>query len=311
MYSNDTCRVKVVGFLSDEIRPNQGVRQGCVLSPLLFNLFLADLPDLFNDDINTPKIDEMNKISCLLWADDLILFSETESGLNNMINKLSDYNELNSISLNVDKTKCMTFNKTGRLIKRVFKYRDKLIESVREYKYLGFIITPSGEISTGLCDLKDRASRALSHLRARMGDSFKKHVDTSMKLFDALIKPILIYMSDFWGCLKLPKNNPIEIFQNKFLKLLGVQRQTTNIGVLLETGRIPMHIYAKRNCVKNSIRISKDQWNTLLQRSYQYSLETNSIWTKSVEHELASVGLYDLFLNNGSNVMSVENTLYI
>ena len=88
MYSNDTCKLKVNGFLSDEIHPNQGVRQGCVLSPLLFNLFLADLPDLFKDDMNTPKIDETNKISCLLWADELILFSKTESRLNNMIVRL-------------------------------------------------------------------------------------------------------------------------------------------------------------------------------------------------------------------------------
>ena len=115
-----------------------------------------------------------------------------------------------------------------------------------------------------------------------------------MKIFDALIKPILIYMSDFWGCLKLPKNNPIEILQNKFLKhLLGVQIQTTNIGVLLETGRIPMHIYAKKNCIKNWNRISKAQCNSLLQLSYQYSLGTDNEWTKHIEQELASVGLYD------------------
>ena len=38
------------------------------------------------------------------------------------------------------------------------------INSVREYKYLGFVITPSGEITTGLFDLRSRASYALDYL---------------------------------------------------------------------------------------------------------------------------------------------------
>ena len=183
-----------------------------------------------------------------MWADDLVLFSESDHGLNSMLDKLSIYNEKNKLELNIDKTKCLTFNKTGRLIKRIFKYRDTKLEIVREFKYLGFLITPSGEITTGLHDLKDRAGKSFFKLKARMGEMFYKHILTSLKLFDTLLKPILLYMSDFWGCLKMPKNNPIEIFQNKFLKqLLGVQIQTTNIGVLLETGSLPLSIFAKKN----------------------------------------------------------------
>ena len=49
-----------------------------------------------------------------------------------------------------------------------------------------------------------------------------------------MIKPILLYASDFWGCLKLPKNNPIENLQMMVcIQILGVQKQTTNIDVLL------------------------------------------------------------------------------
>ena len=89
MYTNDSCKIKIVDWLSEEINPNQGVRQGCVLSPLLFNIFMADLPQIFsNDEDSPPSIDGTNKLSCLLWADDLILFSELELGLNSMLTKL-------------------------------------------------------------------------------------------------------------------------------------------------------------------------------------------------------------------------------
>ena len=53
-------------------------------------------------------------------------------------------------------------------MKRYFKLGGGNIDSVREYKYLGFLLTPSGEISSGLQDLKDRVTRATAQLRARI-----------------------------------------------------------------------------------------------------------------------------------------------
>ena len=71
-----------------------------------------------------------------------------------------------------------------------------------------------------------------------MGESFNRDVLTALNLYDSMIKPILTYASDFWGCLKMPKNNPIETLHMKVLKqILGVQKQTTNLGVLLELGK--------------------------------------------------------------------------
>ena len=65
---------------------------------------------------------------------------------------------------------------------------------------------------------------------------------TTLTLVDVMIKPILLYDSDFWGCMK---NNPIENLQMLICKQqLGVHKSTTNIGLLLELGRISLEIYA-------------------------------------------------------------------
>ena len=73
------------------------------------------------------------------------------------------------------------------------------------------------------------------NLRDKLGKHFNTHIEDVLKLFDSIIKPILLYSSDFWECLNLPKNNPIENLHFTFCKhLLGVQRGTTNVGVLLE-----------------------------------------------------------------------------
>ena len=67
IYKNDTCRVKLDDVLTNSFVANQGVKQGCVLSPLLFNIFLADLPRHLEEVACGPlKILESKNISCIL-----------------------------------------------------------------------------------------------------------------------------------------------------------------------------------------------------------------------------------------------------
>ena len=257
MYCHDYACISIGDRITTAFRINQGVKQGCILSPLLFNIFLSDLPHYLNNGDTRPVgISDSEKLNSLIWADDLLILSETGSGLNNMLKNLKDYSDRNMMQVNLDKTKCMIFNKTGRLMQRSFYYDNAKLEMVREYKYLGFLVTPSFNICTALSDLKDRGLRAYGALKSKMGISFGKHLDTTMHLFDSLIKPILLYASDFWGTLKLPFNNPVEGMHRKFCKqLLGVHPQTTNAAVYLETGRLSLELYARKNAAKNWDRI--------------------------------------------------------
>ena len=126
-----------------------------------------------------------------------------------------------------------------------------------------------------------------------MGHYFRLHPSITLHLFDTLIKPILLYNSDFWGCLKVPLNNPIETTHMRFCKeLLGVQRQTTNIGVLLELGRVPIMLHGKKNCIKNWGRIDiLGKANKLNLWSHQNSLENKIKWTMSVTDCLNQMGI--------------------
>ena len=122
-----------------------------------------------------------------------------------------------------------------------------------------------------------------------MGTFFRQNVNMPLHLFDSLIKPILLCGSDFWGCLKLPKNNPIENLQMTFCKeLRGVQKQTPNLGVLLELGRIPLTIYVKKNCVKNWKRIAmNNKANHLVKTLYERDFRNNTGWAKTVKDDLS------------------------
>ena len=296
MYTNDKACIKIGNKMTETFSINQGVRQGCIISPLLFNIFLADLPaklDHSRNELNP----QSNIPSCILWADDIIIMSESEAGLNKMLKIIDGYCSENELKVNTDKTKCMIFNKTGRLIRKRFFLGNVELETVREYKYLGFLITPSGEIRSGLRDLRDRGMKAFFNLKSVMGTSFSKNVEITLNLVDLLIKPILLYASDFWGGLKLPKDNPIETIHHMICKqILGVQKQTTNIGVLLELGRVPLHLFALKAAVKNWERI-RQSINTHLHLSYRNAINDNLIWISNIKKHLETNGMLCFYEN--------------
>ena len=184
--------MKLSNGLTNAFVANQGVKQDCI--PLLFNIFLADLPDyLSNSECRPLQMEDSTPIDCIIWADDIVILSETEEGLQCMLDKLAIYALENEMEINIDKTKGMIFNKSGKFIRRSFKFGNELIFTTNSYKYLGFVVTPSGEITSGLIDLKNRALRAYFKLKIGMGQYFKTYPEMTLNLFDALIKPLLLY----------------------------------------------------------------------------------------------------------------------
>ena len=68
----------------------KGVRQGCILSPMLFNFYLNEIPFLL-DRIDTDPIVLPNgsNLNCLLYGDDLVLISHCAKGLEKALSILS------------------------------------------------------------------------------------------------------------------------------------------------------------------------------------------------------------------------------
>ena len=135
-----------------------------------------------------------------------------------------------------------------------------------------------------------------------LGMYFNSDVATTLSLFDATIKPILLYLSDFWGCMNMPKSNPLENLHMLICKqILGVQKQTTNIGVLLELGRVPLQFHAIKSAIKNWERIQKKQANDILLASYRDALVENLPWVSRIKDILEKNGMLTFFQNNYEN----------
>ena len=105
IYCNDEACIKISNNeITENFNINQGVKQGCILSPLLFNIYLSDLPKILDEDLTNTNPNATHP-SCLLWADDIIMLSENEEGLNEMLKSLGGYCKENELTLNVNKTR--------------------------------------------------------------------------------------------------------------------------------------------------------------------------------------------------------------
>ena len=108
-----------------------------------------------------------------------------------------------------------------------------------------------------------------------------------------------MYASDFWGGLKPPSDNPIEKVHHMVCKhILNVQKQTTNIGVLLELGRIPLQTYAIKAAIKNWERIKSRKINPLLLNSYEEAAAENLPWLTNIKMILERNGMACFYINN-------------
>ena len=125
LYSNLSLRViKIVNShsLSNAFPSNVGVFQGDNLRPNLFNLYINGLIDDF-DHSCSPVLLGQKHISCLFYADDLVLLSESQEGIQNCLNKTWEYCKSWGLEINYTKSKAMIFNKGSRLRDRPFNLK--------------------------------------------------------------------------------------------------------------------------------------------------------------------------------------------
>ena len=121
LYTEDKSCIKIGDSITNKISSNQGVKQGCVLSPILFNIYLSDFQQVIeHQDCDPVNVNLDMTLGCLMWADDLLLLSKSELGLSNMLKALKTYTEENGMILNIEKTKVMIFNRSGRHMRRIF-----------------------------------------------------------------------------------------------------------------------------------------------------------------------------------------------
>lgn len=127
------------GDVTEEFTSTMGVKQGCLLSPLLFALFTNDIVDHLRGGISIAG----KKINILAYAADIVLPAASMVELQEMVNCLAQYCHLRNLQIDLKKSKIMVFRNGGKLAKNDRWYLgEKEIEVANEYKYMRVVLTP-------------------------------------------------------------------------------------------------------------------------------------------------------------------------
>ena len=100
-------------MLSSPILNEIGVNQDGICSGILFRKYMSDLSQYLTSELGV-CIGE-NVIGHLLWADDLILFSDSITGLQRQLNSLVQFCSFNQMIVNESKTKAFQFGKKNSM----------------------------------------------------------------------------------------------------------------------------------------------------------------------------------------------------
>lgn len=269
LYKNTMASVKIGNRVSKKFSVNIGTKQGCNLSPSLFNLFTNDIPHTLLASKMDPISLAGKEIPLLMYADDIVILSQSSKGLQNALNALSTYCKNWKLSININKTKIVIFNSRGK-IDRQFEINGTVIEKVSSYTYLGIAFTSSGKFTKAIETLTTKARKLWFKLSRSFNIWEGTPVKVLLKLFSSLIQPIMLYGCEVWGSYlhrQIDKVKFGEILYNTKLtfeklqiqickQILGLNKRSSNISTLGELGRFPLMLNVSKSVFNYWLRAS-------------------------------------------------------
>lgn len=194
LYKETEIVIKLGEDLSEPVQVNSGLRQGCSLSPTLFNIYIDNILREWQIDDNSGfKIGPQYYLGTLLFADDQIIFGKTENELQISVNRLNETSKKYNMRISSSKTKVMAF-KGKYPVRCKIVVNDKIIEQVSNFVYLGCDVSYDRPK-----DLRNKVNRfqaicgTISRTLRR-----KARKETMLKFYKVLAIPTLVYGSEVW-----------------------------------------------------------------------------------------------------------------
>ena len=193
IYSSSNSQLRLNGVLTNSFDVSSGVRQGDIMSPILFSMFLNDLATGIKDLNCGVKINGRD-VSILLYADDIVLIAPNEQNLQKMLNFIWNWCRKWRMAINTDKTKTIHFRpKSTPQTIHSFYFGSEEIEKISCYKYLGVMFDEFLTFDYNASLLADAAGRALGAIRTKL----KYLKECGFKTFNTLFQSGVLSICDY------------------------------------------------------------------------------------------------------------------
>ncbi len=202
--------VEFNGSISGALPISTGVPQGSILGPLLFLIYINDLPSV------------STLFHMLMYADDTTLYCNvnenvSEFEINFELTKVGDWLASNKLSLNTSKTKYMVFHTARRLIQYPnLKINNYKIEHVDEFNFLGLILSSDLKWHKHVNHISLKITKVVG-IMYRLKHIYPRAI--LLTLYNALILSHFNYCLLVWGS-KVIENHKLHLIQKKALRII-------------------------------------------------------------------------------------------
>jgi hypothetical protein len=200
LYTEQEAKVQVEQGTADWFPVQKGIRQGCILSPGLFNLYSEHIISTAGlEDIEAGVKIGGRKINNLRYADDTTLLAENKDDMVQLIKRVKISSEKAGLKLNIKKTRVMSIGEQGNIL-----VDGEEIRTVTSYKFLGALITNNGYIHDEIKKRITLGKAAMTKLTTIMKVSGVS-TNTKVKLVQTIVFPAVLYGCESWTLMKADK----------------------------------------------------------------------------------------------------------
>ena len=303
MYENTRAKYSLGDTESDWVR---SVRQGCILCPLLFGLYTEELAVRVKRTGLGVRVGN-EKLSLLLYADDVVILSENAEDLQKMLNEVTGYGRDFRVKFSYEKSQVLVVNGQVEDEGKTWQLGDQVIQRVSEYKYLGVWLNEKG------CEkAKAEIIRKARQWYGRLSSvsRFRANGYEIMRgLWKGMAVPGIMYGMNVmtWTNSEIDK---LDVIQNRVGRVaLGANRY---VGVEAIRGDMGWSTFDERwmkAMIQYRVRLSKMQYDRWARKVY-YLFDRESKWDRGCRKRMRKVGMregYSIRVEVGWRMVWVDN----
>ena len=297
LYENCSCQVIHKGKLTSPFAVNTGVRQGCMLSPMIFLIVIDWIMRKTTSGNNTGiQWTFAKKLEDLDFADDVALLSHRLQHAQSKLNRLSEEARKVGLKINKGKTEVMRVNSEQDT---PIQLDEEVLMDANSFIYLGSIVGKDGGTDDDIKSRINKARLAFNSLRP-VWNSRALSLKNKIRIFNTNVKSVLLYGSETWKVAKTTTNK-LQTFVNRCLRrILKIRWPETvtneNLWERTNQRQIDRDIKGRKwkwightlRRPESSVTRQALDWNPQGKRKVGRPRQT---WRRSVEREAKTVGL--------------------
>ena len=249
-------RVSVGNEESDDFRVSHGTKQGCVLAPTLFSIFLTVVLLILHEEtsdgiyvrhrtsgglFNLGRLKAITKTQTdlfreLLFADDTALVAHTEPQAQRLLDVVAAASKKMGLQINTDKTEILYQPSPSNTspVNPVITVDDVPLKVVPSFKYLGSTLSIDGRADKEISCRIQSASASFGKLEKKLWSRPGIRLSTKCKVYKAVVLPALLYSAETYTLYRAQIRRLEAVQQRHLRRIMGIKWQelVSNVEVL-------------------------------------------------------------------------------